>query len=242
MLSYLILYNHLSCTQYGGGAEAYRRGTSWTSCRLMFKMRDPCASERKRIPSLLVRTAGKSVFCSHLFKGRLKEVFPRSDCSASSFFFFFLQPMFMVFVYFFPSAVLEFIFFCYPQLSHFISACALLWKSVGGCRGRGWGLQRLFCWLLFSLSLFSTTYPPHSLLQHSFAMPFHPLPSFCWAPFELFKSGLERCSIPFKKVHKTQPLDCLAWLKKGKKKWLWGSHVVDSLRISMLQMNKPCVK
>lgn len=45
------------------------------------------------------------------------------------------------------------------------------------------------CGLLFSLSLsLSLSLPaPCSPLQHSFAMPFHPLPSYCWAPFELFK-------------------------------------------------------
>lgn len=66
-------------------------------------------------------------------------------------------------------------------------------------------LQRLFCWLLFSFSLF-----PRSLLQPSFDMPFHPLPSYCWAPFELYKSGLGYCSVPFKRS--TKPCLCFAAL------------------------------
>lgn len=81
--------------------------------------------------------------------------------------------------------------FCYFQPSHFISTYTFPWKWCLGFRG---------CLLVViqPLSL-------RSLLQHSFAMPFHPLPSYCRASFELFKSGLGYCSIPFKMFTKPCP-------------------------------------
>lgn len=76
--------------------------------------------------------------------------------------------------------------------------------------GNGVQASEAVCWLLFSLSCCS-------LLQHSFAMPFHLLPSHCRAPFELFRSGLGYCSIPFK----TSTKPCLflqGWLIVGEEK------------------------
>lgn len=127
-----------------------------------------------------------NTFCRHLFKGTYKRVkcCLKSNCSTS----FLASPCFCCLFTFWQSLNL----FCYFQTVTFHICIYFPVEIV-------LGLQRLVCWLLFSLSL------PHSLLQHSFAMPFHPLPSYCRAPFELFKSGLGYCSIPFN-VHKTLPL------------------------------------
>lgn len=102
--------------------------------------------------------------------------------------------------------------FCYFQLSHFISAYTFLWKWCLGFRG---------CLLVVIHPLSS-----HSLLQLSFAMPFHPVPSYCLAPFELFKSGLLYCSIPFKTS--TKPCLWFAGLvkrRRGYNDWEGGTLV-----------------
>lgn len=106
----------------------------------------------------------------------------KSKCSTS----LFSSPCFCCLFTFWQSQSL----FCYSQLSQFISAYTFLWKWCSGFRGCFSGCYSA------SLSL------PRSLLQYLFAMPFHPLPSYCWAPFELFKSRLEYCSIPFKRSTK----------------------------------------
>lgn len=74
-------------------------------------------------------------------------------------------------------------------------------------------LQRLFFWCCSASLSLSRSLFPSSLLQHSFAMPFHPLASHCRAPVEPFKSAFLS---PLSKVHK--PLD-LACLKRAKN-WL----------------------
>lgn len=172
----------------------------------MFKMRDTCGSERKRIESLLVGTGGSQCFAAICSKADRKKcsLYPTAPPLL-----FFPQPMFMVFVYFFPSAVLEFIFFV-------ILNCHISYLRVLSCE-RVLGASEAVFAGCYSVSPSSSTLPPpHSLLRHSFAMPFHPLPSFCWAPFELFKSGLERCSIPFK--WSTEPSLWIAWLGWRKEK------------------------
>ena len=77
------------------------------------------------------------------------------------------QPMFL-FVFFLtvPKFILLF-------LNRHISYLHML------SHGNGVGASEAVCWLLFSLSLSLSLPVPCSSLQHSFAMPFHPLPSYC---------------------------------------------------------------
>lgn len=154
--------------------------------------------QRKLIQSLLVGTGEVSVL-QPFVQRQIERSVPSIRLLRLFFFFSFSPCLWCLFTFFLQQSLN--LFFCYPQLSHFISARAFLWKSVGDFRGCFAG-----CYSVSPSSFFS----PHSLLQHSFAMPFHPLPSFCWAPFELFKSGLERCPIPFKRS--TEPSLWIAWL------------------------------
>lgn len=104
--------------------------------------------QRKLIQSLLVGT-GEVRVLQPFVQRQIERSVP--SIRLLSLFFFSPQLMFVVFVYFFPSAVLEFIFLLSSTVTFHIGACF----PVKDC----WGLQRLFCWLLFSLSLFSAPHP-----------------------------------------------------------------------------------
>lgn len=105
--------------------------------------------------------------------------------------------------------------FCHFQPSHFIST-----YTVFSC-GNGVQASEAVCWLLFCRS------PSPLPAQRSFAMPFHPHPSYCRVSFELFKSGLGYCSVLFT----TSTKHCLwfAWLVKrmrGLSDWENGTWVI----------------
>lgn len=139
------------------------------------------SSERRLVWSFTVGGGGSICFAGTCSKADTKDwMLPL----IKPLHLFSFQPMFLLFVYFLtvPEFILLFSTVTFHICIYFPVEMVL-------------GASEAVCWLLFSLplSLF-----PRSLLQHSFAMPFHPLPSYCWAPFELFKSGLGYCSISFK--------------------------------------------
>lgn len=109
------------------------------------------------------------------------------------------QPMFLLFVYFL--AVPEFILLFQPVIFHI---CIYFPVEMV------LGLQRLFAGC-YSTSL------PRSLLQHSFAMPFHPLPSYRRAPFELFKAVLGYCSV-LSKCPQNPAFGLQGWLQEREEK------------------------
>lgn len=130
-----------------------------------------------------------NTFCRHLFKGRYKGGNVASNHNA--------PPLLLCLFTFWQSLSL----FCYFLPSNFISTYTFLWRLFSGFRG---------CLLV-------VMQPLSSLLQQSFAMPFHPLPLILPSTVWAFEIRVRLLFNTFQNVHKTLPLVCRAAWKEVNK-------------------------